>query len=101
MRKTSLVFLLLASLGPAAHPQEAGTNTGCSVRGFFHETWDEASEFGHGLKAVPRSAARPSNLKWELPILAATRVMIAKADRPADNRIQSKTLQPTAGEWSN
>jgi hypothetical protein len=54
-----------------------------------------------GLKAVPRSVVRPSNLKWELPILAATGLMIAKVDRPADNRIQSKSLQQTAGQWSN
>ena len=83
------------------HPREAVTDTGCGVRGFFHDTWGETSQFGHGLKAVPRSAVRPSNLKWELPILAATGVLIAKVDRPADNRIQSKSLQQTAGQWSN
>jgi hypothetical protein len=27
--------------------------------------------------------------------------MIAKIDRPADNPIQSKSLQQTAGQWSN
>jgi len=27
--------------------------------------------------------------------------MIAEIDRPADNRIQSKSLQQTAGRWSN
>jgi len=32
--------------------------------------------------------------------LAATGVIIAKVDRPADNRIQSKSLQQTAGQWS-
>jgi hypothetical protein len=77
------------------------TNAGCSIREFFHETWTETLQFGHGLKAVPRSAVRPSNLKWELPILAATGVMIAKVDRPADNRIQSRSLQQTAGQWSD
>jgi hypothetical protein len=83
------------------HAHETVTDTGCSFRRFFHDTWSETSQFGHGLKAVPRSAVRPSNLKWELPILAATGVMIAKVDRPADNRIQSKSLQQTAGQWSN
>jgi hypothetical protein len=81
--------------------QDSATDAGCSIRRFFHETWTETSQFGHGLKAVPRSAVRPGNLKWELPILAATGVMIAKVDRPADNRIQSKSLQQTAGQWSN
>ena len=83
------------------HAQEEATSTGCSVREFFHQTWSETSQFGHGLKTVPRSTVRPSNLKWELPILAATGVMIAKVDRPADNRIQSKSLQQTASQWSN
>ena len=84
-------------------PQAQGeaTGTGCSVREFFHQTWSETSQFGHGLKAVPRDAVRPTNLKWELPILAATGILIAKIDRPAENRIQSKSLQQTAGQWSN
>jgi hypothetical protein len=99
--ETSLAFLLFVTLGPALYAQEAVTDTECSVRRFFHETWSETSQFGRGLKAVPRSTIRSSNLKWELPILAATGVMIAKVDRPADNRIQSKSLQQTAGQWSN
>ncbi len=101
MLEILLAFLLLVSLGPAAYAQEAVPDTGCGVRGFFHATWSETSQFGHGLKAVPRSAVRPGNLKWELPILAATGVMIARVDRPADNRIQSKSLQQIAGQWSN
>ena len=81
--------------------QDAATDAPCSLRGFFRETRSEATQFGHGLKDVPRGAVRPSNLKWELPILAATGVLIAEVDRPADNRIQSKSLQRTAGQWSN
>jgi len=34
-------------------------------------------------------------------ILAVTGVLIAKVDRPADSRIQSISLQQTAGRWSN
>jgi len=81
--------------------QEATKESGCSIRTFSHETWTEASQFVHGLKAAPRSAVRPRNLEWELPIVAATGVLIAKIDRPADNRIQSLSLQQTAGRWSN
>jgi hypothetical protein len=101
MTRTLLTLFLLATLGSVAFAQEPETNTECSVHGFFHETWSEAAQFGDGLKAVPRGTIRPSNLKWELPILAATGVLIAKVDRPADNRIQSKSLQQTAGQWSN
>lgn len=99
--KRLLTFLLLAMVCPALHAQEPATDASCSVHGFFHETWAEAAQFGGGLKAVPRGVVRPANLKWELPILAATGVLIAKVDRPADNRIQSKSLQQTAGRWSN
>src|SRR5215469_3392830 len=84
-----------------SHTQEAAPEADCNARGFFHETWTEASQFGQGLKGVPRGTVRPSNLKWELPTLAATAVLIAKVDRPAANRIQSKSLQQTAGQWSN
>ena len=96
--------LRLSKLAPEhQQPDNQGAlpDAGCSIRGFFHETWTEASQFGHGLKGVPRGTIRPSNLKWELPILAATGVLIAKVDRPSANRIQSKSLQQTAGQWSN
>jgi hypothetical protein len=74
---------------------------GCDVHEFSHDTWREVSHFGQGLRAVPRGVVRPGNLKWELPILAATGILLAKVDRPADNRIQSLSLQQTAGRWSN
>lgn len=73
----------------------------CTVHSLFRNAWSEAKEFGHGLTDVPRASIHPQNLKWELPILAATGVLIAKVDRPADNRIQSRSLQQTAGQWSN
>ena len=37
--------------------QEATKDPGCSVRGFPDETWAEASQFGRGLKAVPKTYA--------------------------------------------
>jgi hypothetical protein len=57
MRETLPVLLLLVSLGPAVHAQEAVTDTECSVRGFFHETWGETSQFGHGPFRVSRIQA--------------------------------------------
>jgi PAP2 superfamily len=80
---------------------ETVSDAGCSVHEFSHDTWREASHFGQGLKAVPRGVIRPGNLKWELPILAATGILIAEVDKPADNRIQSLSFQQTAGRWSN
>ncbi len=89
---------LYAQLMP---PTDSGAKYDCGVRGFSRETWNEARQFGRGLETVPRNAGRPGNLKWELPILATTGVLIAKVDRPADNRIQSRSFQQLAGRWSN
>ena len=50
---------------------------------------------------VPRNIVRPRNLKWELPIAAATGILIAEVDRPAADRIQSIDMQRLAGRWSN
>jgi membrane-associated phospholipid phosphatase len=44
---------------------------------------------------------RPRNLKWELPIAAATGILIAEVDRPAANRVQSFDMERLAGRWSN
>ena len=37
----------------------------------------------YAILAAPRNAIRPGNLKWELPVAAATGVLIAYADQPA------------------
>ena len=73
----------------------------CSVHSLFRNAWAEAKQSGQALKDTPRASVRPRNLEWELPILAATGALIARVDRPADNRIQSKSLRQTAGQWSN
>ncbi len=80
---------------------QSTTDEGCNIHKFARQTLTEASQLGHGLLRVPQNAVRPNNLLWELPLLGATGVLIAKVDRPADNRIQSKSLQQTASLWSN
>lgn len=112
----TLLFLLPAGLlaqdqskftdaTPTSKTSEAESKTtadqGCNIRTFTHQTLAEASQFGQGLLEVPRNAIRPHNLAWELPILGTTGVLIAKVDRPAANRIQSRSLQQTANLWSN
>jgi len=99
MRADTPVFqswLIVAVLvfAPAAHAENKSEgDSGCNPSQFTHQTLDEVKVFGHGLKSVPRNLFRPSNLKWELPIVAATGILIAEADIPAANRIQSADLQ--------
>lgn len=73
----------------------------CSFSGSTHEIGGEAKQFGIALNHLPRAMVRPANLRWELPIGAATGVLIAEADRPAADRIQSRDLINTASTWSN
>lgn len=73
----------------------------CGVHSATHQVGDRAVTLWHGIASTPRNAIRPHNLAWELPIAAATGILIAEADLPAADRIQSKSLQDTAGRWSN
>ena len=112
----TLLFLLPAGLFAQGQPKfidvtpisqtspaksESTTHQPCNIHTFTHQTLSEASQFGQGLLSVPRNSIRPSNLAWELPILGTTGVLIAKVDRPANERIQSKSLIQTASTWSN
>ena len=60
-----------------------------------------ASTFGHGLAAAPRNAIRWSNLKWELPIAAATGLLIASADNHINSHIQSPSFVQAASRGSS
>lgn len=90
--------LVLVAFATSASSQTAPA---CGFSGFKHDLSVEASTFGKGIKAAPRNAIRLSNLKWELPIAAATAILVTQVDWPADRRIQSISLQEQAGRWSN
>ena len=87
-----------ASLGPTA---ETIVRNPCSFHGLLRHTGIEAEEFGKGIVKVPRAVIRHSNLKWELPITAATGILIAEGDQPLANRIQGRSIQHIARFWSN
>jgi hypothetical protein len=50
---------------------------------------------------VPRNAIRPRNLKWELPIAAATGLLIATSDDHINSHIQSLSFAQAASRGSN
>src|SRR4051812_30114112 len=104
MRKRLCLLTLCTALTAAAFAQTQNDDAsplGCGVSDFTHQTVNEAASFGHGLLAAPRNAIRPRNLKWEVPIAAATALLITQVDRPANDRIQSPSTEQTAGRWSN
>jgi membrane-associated phospholipid phosphatase len=57
--------------------------------------------FGYGLVTSPRNAFRRRNLKWELPIAAATGLLIATSDDYINSHIQSLSFAQAASRGSN
>jgi membrane-associated phospholipid phosphatase len=104
MRNLLCLLTLCTALTSATFAQRQNNDAsppGCGVSDFTHQTVNEATSFGHGLLAAPRNAIRPKNLKWEVPVAAVTALLITQVDRPANNRIQSPSMEQTAGRWSN
>lgn len=94
---TAILFLAACFPGYAQNLSDKP----CGISEFGHDTVTEAGSFGKGIARVPREMVRPKNLAWELPVAAATGLLITKADQPADRRIQSASLERTARRWSN
>ena len=89
---------LFACLSAAAFGQVSAP---CGFKSAGSDLVLGASNFGGDLRHVPREAIKKSNLKWEIPLAAATGVLVGAVDQPAADRIQSTSLQHTAGRWSN
>lgn len=99
--RTFVLALALVLGVPFSGLAQTAVLTPCSASAATHNVGVDATTLWHGIKSIPRNVIRPSNLAWEIPIGAASGVLIAEVDRPAVNRIQSKSLQDTAGRWAN
>jgi len=93
-----LPLLMCAALSAAAQIS-GGSDGGC--RQIASQVPHAASTFGHGLGAAPRNAIRWNNLKWELPIAAATGLFIATSDQHINNHIQSPAFVRDSSRGSN
>ena len=95
-----LVVIFFFGAGIAAPAQQLSEH-GCGPSQLTHDTFTEAAAVGHGITKIPRNMVRPKNLAWEIPVAATTALLITRVDQPADRRIQSASLEQTAGRWSN
>ncbi len=94
-----LAFLLCASLSYAAQ-EPVQEESGCW--GIASQLPHTAFWFGHGLLTVPRNAIRPRNLAWELPVAAATGLLIGTgADTHINNHILSPSFVRDSARGSN
>jgi hypothetical protein len=95
-----IAFFLFSGVGSSSFAQQL-SERGCGPSQLTHDTLIEGRSVGHGITKIPRNMIRPKNLAWEIPIAATTALLITKVDQPADRRIQSASLEQTAGRWSN
>src|SRR3954470_13352444 len=99
-RVLTLFLWITVGLSTAANAQSLSAG-GCSPKQFAADTVTEARSFGHGITRVPKAMVRPRNLAWELPVAAATGLLITKADIPLDRRVRSLSFERSAGRISN
>ena len=97
-RGASIIILCCLCISPA---RAQSTPSGCGISSTTHQVFGHAGPLLRAIEHAPRNAIRPENLKWELPIAAATGVLIAEGDQPAADRIQGRSIQHLARLWSN
>src|SRR5919198_6322298 len=81
-------------------PAAAVGGEGCwaaTKRDFKHD----AVQMWRGIEAAPANAAKHPNLKWELPIAAATGVLVAYVDVRAAKRAKSEQVADATDAASN
>ena len=101
-RMVPRLLLALASCTPLtwAVQDPAGTGDG-GCRQIASQLPHTASTFGHGLATMPRNAIKLNNLKWELPIAAATGLLIATGDDHINSHIHSPSFAQASARGSN
>jgi membrane-associated phospholipid phosphatase len=100
--KFFVLLILLCGTTPisaALDPQDSFNNDGCWQ--IASQVPRSASMFTRALASTPREALRPSNLRWELPIAAATGLLIATSDEHINSHIQSASFTQAAARGSN
>ena len=98
LRAACAAFLCCISFSSATAESNP---TGCGLSATRHDVFSHAGPLLRAVEHAPQNAIRVENLKWELPIGAATGVLIAEGDQPAASRIQGKAIQNLARFWSN
>lgn len=102
MRSLRLVLAFLPCIFLGTAPSVAQSNgSGCGVSETAGQVFGHGRQLLMGIQNAPRNAIRKENLKWELPLAAATGLLIASGDQPAADRVQSTSIQHLARRWSN
>jgi membrane-associated phospholipid phosphatase len=101
--KFCMLWLILlwgtAPISAALGPEGAVDEGGCWQ--IASQLPHSASLFARALASAPRDGIRPANLRWELPVAAATGLLIATSDGHINSHIQSPSFVQAATRGSN
>ena len=92
-------MILVIGLAVSSGAQNLPSDDCKSMTG--HEASHDMRWMGSGVILAPRRAVKLSNLKWELPVLAATFVMVNFGDTPASRQINNLHMENVANTFSN
>ncbi len=94
---TLFLFIFIAAPLSAQYAPDSGGCFQGTVRDFSHSF----ANAGHGLATSPKAIFKPHNLIWELPVAAATGILIAEADSHLITHDPPTSAQRHAGTASN
>ncbi len=94
LKRAALALVLSLGVGSATAQMDCKSATG-------HELSHDMRWMGSGVLLSPRRAVKLSNLKWELPALAGTAVMVNVVDTPASRQINDTHMEHVANTFSN
>ena len=95
-KRIVLLFALVLGLITSVQAQTDGCKSATGHQASHDMRW-----MGSGVLLAPRRAVKLSNIKWELPVLAATVLMVNYGDTPASRRIDNVHVENAANRFSN
>lgn len=97
VKHSALCALLVLLCACAALAQDSTPSTPCGGGSFARGLGRDSKTMLHGFADAPRNAIRPKNLAWEIPVGAASGLLIAYADTKTENHFNNPTSEKN---WS-
>jgi hypothetical protein len=95
------LFVLLLIVGLIGSGNAQSTYDGDCKSDSEHQLSHDMRWMGSGVILAPRRAIKLSNLKWEIPVVAATSLLVNYGDTPASRAIDNTHAENAANTFSN
>lgn len=100
MRKSLASFLTLLFVLVGSSAAQLPADMGCKAA-TGHQLSHDMRWMGKGIVLAPKHAIKPSNLLWELPVVAGTALMVNYGDNPTSRTINNTHEETAANRFGN